>query len=117
MVLQGQHRATAAVAVPIGHQIVGDAVQPCGYREAAFLVLRNTAHSTEKDLGGEILGIVLVARSIINVVKDPLDVLLIEQSESFMISLNCPIEAYFFTGIDQQSLSTGGSSKEKNPGD
>ena len=57
----------------------------------------------------------LVPCPIIDVVKDPFYVLLIEQAESFMISLNCPVEAYLFTKICQPITLFGREFYRKEP--
>jgi hypothetical protein len=41
----------------------------------------------------------LVPGAIINIVKDPFDILFVQFAESFIISLYCPVKVYLSIGI------------------
>ena len=68
-----------------------------------------------KDPGGQVFSVMDVAGPVVDVVKNPLNILFIQYAECIIISLNCPVEVYTFVGVGQSIISVGGSSMKKNP--
>jgi hypothetical protein len=86
-VVEGDLLVAAAIAVPVGDQVVGNAVQPGRERHAAVGIILNMMQGTVKDAGGQVLGIMNVAGTIVNVVKNPLDVPLVQRPERILVAL------------------------------
>ena len=68
----------APVPVPISDKVMRDAIQPGGEWDAAICIVLNVFHRPLKDAGGEILRVMEVPRSIVDIVEDALEVTLVE---------------------------------------
>jgi hypothetical protein len=67
-----------AVPVPVGDKIMSDAIQPGRERDAAIRIILDVIHCPLKDAGSQILRIVEVPRSIVNVVEDAVYITFVE---------------------------------------
>jgi len=73
--------------MPVGNQVVRNAIQPGGKGDAAICIILNMIHRPLKDAGGEVLRVMEVPRSVVNVVEDAVDVALIEQTKCLAVTL------------------------------
>ena len=80
-IIDGDLLPPASVTMPVGNQVVRNAIQPGGKWNAAVRIVLNMVHRPLKDAGGEILRVVEVPRSVVNVVEDTVDVTLVEQTK------------------------------------
>jgi len=78
---------SAAIAVPVGHQVVRNAVQPRRKWNAAIYIAVNMVHRPLENTGCEVLCIVQVACPVVYVVEDPIHVALIEPTERLTVAL------------------------------
>ena len=72
--------------MPIGHQVVRDAVQPGGKGQSAILVTVQVAECPVKGPRRQVFGIVMVSRTIVNIAIDFLDVLFVQLAKRFWIA-------------------------------
>jgi hypothetical protein len=69
-----------------------------------------------EDAGGEILRVMEVPRSVVNVVEDAFDVALIEQTKGISVSLGCASQDIFFVEFEFRHVwSLPAGSVENNP--
>ena len=65
----------AAVAVPVGDQVVGDPVQPGRERHAPIGIALDVVQGAVKNTGGQVFGVMDIACTVVDVVENPLYVL------------------------------------------
>jgi hypothetical protein len=86
-IVDGDFLPPAAVTVPVGNQVVGNPIQPGRKWDAAVCIILNVIHRPLKDAGGEVLRIVEVPCSVINVIEDAFDVAFVEQTKCIAVTL------------------------------
>ena len=86
-VVQRDFLLAASVPVPVCHQVVRNPVQPGGKGNAPVSVIPYMVHRPLKNTGCQVLCIVSVARTVVNVVEDSLQVSPIELTECIAIAL------------------------------
>ncbi|MCK7519437.1 MAG: hypothetical protein MZV64_17745 [Ignavibacteriales bacterium] len=77
----------AAVAMPVGDQVVRNAVQPGRKRHAAIGVVDDVVHRPLENTRCQVFGIVHVARPVVHVVEDAIHITLIELTEGIAVAL------------------------------
>ena len=83
----GDFLSAAAVTVPIGDQVVRDAVQPGRKRQSSVLVPVKVSEGAVERPGGQILGVVVVSCPVIDVAIDLVYVPFIERPKRFRVAL------------------------------
>jgi len=91
----GQHRQVtdgdflpaAAVAMPVGDQVVRNAIQPGREWDAAVRIIVNVVHRPLKDASGDVFRVMRVPRPVVHIIEDTVDVALVEFAKSAIISL------------------------------
>src|SRR4030095_8635542 len=86
-VIQRNFLPATAVPMPVGNQIMGDAIQPRGKGNAAVCVGFDVIHRPLKDASSQILRIVEVTRPVVYIVEDSVYITLIEQTKSIAVTL------------------------------
>ena len=90
--VQAHHLTAALIAVPVGDQVVRDAVQPGRERHALLTVAANVRHRPLKRSLSQILCFVMVARAVVNVVVNFADIALVQDSKSRRVRLGLRYE-------------------------
>lgn len=93
--------------MPVCDQIVGNTVQPGREWHATIDVALDVAHGAIKNTGGQIFGIVHIARTVIYVVKDPFHVLLVQRAESLLVALRSARQENLIVKLRQLAHLTG----------
>jgi hypothetical protein len=83
--IKGDDLPAAPVAVPVRHQVVRDAVQPGRKRRSPLHVAGDVVHSLVKDLGRQILCIMMVPGPIVDIVIDFVNVPFVQETEGLWI--------------------------------
>ena len=99
-IVDGDFLPPAAVTMPVGNQVVRNAIQPGRKGNAAICIILNVIHRPLKDAGGEILRVVEVPRSVVNVVEDAVDVALVEQTKCIAVALGGTGQHIIFVEFD-----------------
>jgi len=95
---------SASVAVPVGNQIMGNAVQPGREGDAAICIVVNVIHRSLKHAGSQILCIMEVSRSVVNIVEDAIYVTSVELTECIPVTLRSAGESIFFIEFEFQHV-------------
>lgn len=69
-VFEGDDFASAVVAVPVGDEVMGNAVEPGRERDPLVFIGRNVLHGPDEDFGGQVFGIVGIANTVVDIVVD-----------------------------------------------
>ena len=96
-ILERDFAAPLHIAVPVGDQVVGNAVQPGRKRHTAVAVVADVPHSAHKDPLGEVFGIVKIAGAVIHVIEDAGDVLLVQATKGLCVALYSLLNGVLFT--------------------
>jgi len=86
--------------MPVGNQVVCNAIEPGREWNAAIGLVLNVVHRPLEDAGGEILRVVEVPRSVVNVVEDTVDVALVEQTKCITVALRSTSQYIFFVEFE-----------------
>ena len=86
-VTNGDFLPATAVAMPVGDQVVRNAIQPGREWDAAVCVIVNVVHRPLKDASGDVFRVVHVPRPVVHIIEDTVDVALVEFAKSAIISL------------------------------
>ena len=114
-IIEGDLLVAAAVAVPVGDQVVGDAVQPGREWYATVGIIFNMVQGAEKDAGGQIFGIMNITGTIVNVVKNPLDVTLVQRPERILVALRSQYQDLTIIQLQHLAHLTGGRQAGATP--
>ncbi len=68
--IERYHLAATAVAVPVGHHVVGDPIEPGREGEPTLDKAGQVMEGLVKDFGGEVLGVVVVAGPVVDIAID-----------------------------------------------
>ena len=88
-VVDGDFLFSAAVTVPVGDQVVRDAVQPGREWDAAVCVIVNVVHRPLKDASGEVFRVMRVPRPVIHIIEYTVNLALVEFAKSILVTLRC----------------------------
>jgi len=95
--IQWDFLPAAPVTVPVGDQIVSDAVQPCGEWNASIPVILDVIHRPLKDAGSQVLRVVEVAGAVVHIIEDAVYVLLVELTEGVAVANGRASQNIIFT--------------------
>jgi hypothetical protein len=73
--------------MPVGNEVMGDSVKPGRKGNAAICIVLNVVHCPLKDAGSQILRVMEVPRSIVDIVEDAVEITLIEQTKCVTVAL------------------------------
>jgi hypothetical protein len=76
----------AAVSVPVGNQVMSNAIQPGGEWNTAIRIVLDVIHCPLKDASSEILRVMEVPRSVVNIVEDAVYVTFVEQTKRIAVA-------------------------------
>jgi hypothetical protein len=107
-IIQRDLLVAAAVAMPVCDQVVGNAIQPGREGHASVGITLNMAHGAIENTGGQVLGVVHVACTIIYVVKYSFHVLLVQCAESLLVALRGARQEILIVKFRQLAHLTGG---------
>src|SRR5258705_2349711 len=99
-VIQWNFLSAAAIQVPVGNQVMSDAIEPSGKRNATISIGFDMIHCPLKDASREILRIVEVARSVVNIVEDAVYITLIQEAKSIPVTLRSEGQNIIFVELN-----------------
>ena len=98
-IIDGDFLFAAAVTMPVGNQVVRNAIQPGRKWNAAVCVIVNVVHRSLKNASGEAFRVVRIPRPVVNVIEYTVNVLCVEFSKGISIPLRCECKYVFFVGL------------------
>jgi len=103
-IVEGNLLPAASVAMPVSNQIMCNAIQPGREGDAAICIVVNVIHRSLKHAGSQILCIMEVSRSVVNIVEDAIYVTSVELTECIPVTLRSAGESIFFIEFEFQHV-------------
>ena len=86
-VTDGDFLPAAAVTMPVGNQVVRNAIQPGREWDTAVCVIVNVVHRPLKDASGDVFRVVRVPCPVVHIIEDAVDVALVEFAKRTIVAL------------------------------
>lgn len=97
--IQRNFLPAAPVTVPVGDQIVGNAIQPRRKWNSSIAIILDVIHRSLEHTGGQVFRVVEVASAIVHIVEDAVYVLLVELTERVPVTQGRACQNVIFAKI------------------